>query len=93
MSGIIDQVADQAPAPPQAAAPAAGQYSAGSLAYMLVFGAIAWVGGKLAEGLFGETVESTINSGKEFVNSFGSKDEDGEPEAETEDDEEEPDEE
>lgn len=60
---------------------------------MLVFGAVAWVGGKIADGLLGETVESAIGSGKEFVNSFGSKDEEPEEAPEEDEDEEEPEEE
>lgn len=83
---LLDQLADEAPPPEKGVIPPAeSRYSMGNLTYMLVFGAIAWVGGKLMEKVAEPAIETVVESGKTFVNSFTLDDEHDEPTDETED--------
>lgn len=102
VQSYLGQLADAAPPPAQPASPtippAESRYTKDNLLYMLVFGVVAWVGGKLAEKTVGPVVESVVETGKgavvgmkENVSGFFSSDEDEEEssEDEPEDDEEE----
>lgn len=61
---VMDQMVEAMP-PATAQAPAQNQWTLASVAHMLAFGAVAWVGGKVAEALLGDTINDFFSdSGK-----------------------------
>lgn len=83
---LMDQLAADAPPPPGPTIPPPdSRYSLGNVAYMLFFGAVAWVGGKLAETVAAPAIETVVDEGKSFVNSFTKSEDEDEPTDEEED--------
>ena len=95
VQAYLGQLADAAPPPAQPASPTLppveSRYTKDNLLYMLAFGMVAWVGGKLAEKTVGPIVESVVETGKgaigsvkENVSGFFSSDDEEEPSDEEE---------
>lgn len=61
---VMDQMVEAMP-PAATQAPSQNQWTLSGVAHMLAFGAVAWVGGKVAEAVLGSTINDFFNdSGK-----------------------------
>lgn len=75
MSGygqVMDQMVEAMP-PAATQAPAQNQWTLSGVAHMLAFGAVAWVGGKVAEALLGNTINDFFNDSGESAPKAKSK--------------------